>query len=93
MTVYILYSKEIDRYYVGQTQDLAVRLDQHLNKVFYKGHTKQANDWIVYFTITCSSRNQAVQIEAHIKKMKSRKYIDDLKKYPELVEKLKLKYQ
>ena len=31
-------------------------------------------------------------VEEHIKSMKSKKYIQNLKKYPEMVEKLKDKY-
>jgi hypothetical protein len=40
----------------------------------------------------CESRKQAVNIEAHIKKMKSVKYYPSLKNHPELSEKLKLTY-
>ncbi|MDQ6985129.1 MAG: GIY-YIG nuclease family protein [Candidatus Dojkabacteria bacterium] len=41
--VYILYSKEIDRYYVGQTYDVGLRLERHALKT--TRYTKQANDW------------------------------------------------
>jgi len=34
----------------------------------------------------------AGKIEIHIKKMKSKKYIQDLKKYPEIAQKLLKKY-
>ena len=34
----------------------------------------------------------ARKTEAHIKRMKSRKYIENLKLYPEMMEKLILKY-
>ncbi|MBK8291465.1 MAG: GIY-YIG nuclease family protein [Flammeovirgaceae bacterium] len=92
MLVYILYSKQIDRYYIGQTEDLSVRLNQHLTKVLPHSYTQLASDWEVFFTIDCDSRKQAVGIENHIKKMKSSQYIRNLKTYPEIVEKLKLKY-
>jgi len=35
---------------------------------------------------------QARMIETHIKRMKSRKYIENLMKYPAIAEKLKEKY-
>jgi hypothetical protein len=35
----------------------------------------------------------AVYIENHIKKMKSRKYIEDLSRHPEMVKKIREKYQ
>jgi len=36
---------------------------------------------------------QALEIEAHIKKMHSKKYINDLKSYPELRDKLIHRYK
>jgi len=36
---------------------------------------------------------QARKIESYIKKMKSRKYFEDLKKYPELGEKLAKRFK
>jgi putative endonuclease len=54
--------------------------------------TASAKDWIVFLTIPCNTISEAQGIEAHIKKMKSRKYIQDLKKYPEMVQKLKRLY-
>jgi putative endonuclease len=38
--------------------------------------------------IPCESVTQAILIEKRIKKMKSRKYIENLKKYPEMIEKI-----
>ncbi len=38
------------------------------------------------------SKAQALAIEKHIKAMKSKIYIHNLKKYPEMIDKLLLKY-
>ena len=35
---------------------------------------------------------QSMKMEKHVKKMKSRKYIQNLKAYPEIFKKLKLKF-
>jgi putative endonuclease len=66
---------------------------QH-NSGFYgnKKFTSAANDWVEFLQITCVSLGQARKIEAHIKKMKSRHYIHNLKRYPEMISQLKLKY-
>jgi putative endonuclease len=40
-----------------------------------------------------TSENQARLIEKHIKKMKSKTYIHNLVKYPEIAEKLLLKFR
>ena len=91
--VYILYSSKLNGYYVGYTTDLTARVDQH-NQSFYSGSfTKRASDWVVYFEIPCLHKTQAIKIEQHIKRMKSRKYIENLKLYPGIAEKLILLYQ
>jgi putative endonuclease len=91
-TVYILYSLSINHYYVGQTENFDVRYRLHLDKELTGNFTKRASDWKVFYRIECSTRKQAVNIEAHIKRMKSIKYILNLKKYPEIEKKLKDKY-
>ena len=50
-------------------------------------------DWNLFLIIDCESKSQALQIEKHIKKMKSKTYIENLAKYPEMVIKLKEKYR
>ena len=87
---YILYSKKLDRYYIGETEDIDQRLILH-NSGFFKGsYTSKVSDWVIYYFIKCNSREQARAIEYYIKKMKSRKYIENLSKYPEISEKLLL---
>ena len=90
--VYILYAKSIDRFYIGQTENLMDRQQWHLNKLFRRNFTVQADDWELFFAIECDTRKQAVNIEAHIKKMKSSKYIRNLTIYPEIAKKLVEKY-
>jgi putative endonuclease len=86
--VYILYSKLIDQYYIGSTENLEFRVDQH-NKHFFQGaFTKRADDWVVFYSIECQSVKQALKIEKHIKKNRSRKYLLDLAKYPQIALKL-----
>jgi putative endonuclease len=90
---YILYSKTVNRYYVGYTSDIEERLKVHNSGHFgAKSYTHKASDWEVFLIIPCETIEQAVFIEARIKKMKSRKYIEDLKKYPEMVEKIQKEF-
>ncbi len=91
--VYILYSIRIDRYYVGYTKDIAVRVHQHQNK-FYKGsYTVQADDWEVKLLIEALSISEAIKMERYIKRMKSRKYIQQLIEDKETLKKLKAAIQ
>ena len=86
--VYILYSHHLNKFYTDSCNDLYQRVDQHLSKFFGPAFTAEAKDWIIYFQIDGLAYKQARRIELHIKKMKSKKYIENLKKYPELAEKL-----
>jgi putative endonuclease len=86
--VYILYSQSLNKYYIGSCIEVTERLDQHLSKIFPGAFTMKANDWIICFSLINLSYDQARKIESHIKNMKSKKYIENLKRYPELSEKL-----
>jgi len=75
--VYILYSKEIDAYYVGYTGDsLDERLRKH--KTNHKGFTSRAKGWIYCYTEPYTSKSDAYSREREIKKKKSRIYIKSL---------------
>jgi putative endonuclease len=90
-TVYILRSSKLDRFYTGFTTNLDLRLHFHENAEVRK-FTAKADDWVLFLEITCASKTQGLAIEKHIKKMKSRVYIENLIKYPEIIEKLKVRY-
>ena len=87
---YILYSPAYDTFYVGSTRLLAEeRLERHLSSYYGSAKfTSRFNDWEIFHTIACNSFSQAMAIEKHIKKMKSKKYIRNFNLYPELSEKL-----
>jgi putative endonuclease len=90
---YILYSPSLDKFYTGITQEsVESRLEKHNNSTYGNHFTSQAKDWIIFLIIPCTSVSQSTKIEKHIKQMKSRKYISNLKSYPEIIEKLKIKY-
>lgn len=73
---YILYSNTINKYYVGSCQDIEQRLQDHLNS--RSKYTKVAKDWELKYFETFLTRSEACQRELEIKKMKSRKYIENL---------------
>jgi len=86
---YIIYSKLLNHYYVGYTSEFNERLKLHNTGNFgKKSFTHKAKDWEIFLMIPCETIEQAVFIESRIKKMKSRKYIENLKKYPEVVDKI-----
>jgi putative endonuclease len=92
-TLYILFSEKLNKYYIGSCKDLQKRLESHNNKSFYNAFTINSDDWILYFNCINLDYKQARNIESHIKKMKSKVYIENLIKYPEIIERLKEKYK
>ncbi|WP_394759558.1 GIY-YIG nuclease family protein [Flavobacterium sp.] len=90
--VYVLYSRKTDSFYIGETSNIENRLLWHNNKEFQKAYTKITDDWGLYFQINCIDIIQARKIENHIKAMKSKIYIENLNKFPEISTKLLTKY-
>ena len=74
---YILFSKTLNRYYVGFTSDaLSERLRKHNTN--HKGYTGRVNDWeVVYFEVY-ASKQEAYAREREINSKKSRSYIERL---------------
>ena len=58
-----------------------------------KSYTKFTSDWELYLFIPCDNFSQATHIEKHIKRMKSKTYIKNLKKYPNISKRLLEKYK
>ena len=71
--VYYLYSKKIDKYYIGKTNNLTRRLKEHNNKE--EKFTKRGTPWKLISYIDCANNSEAVKIENTLKKQKNRKYI------------------
>jgi putative endonuclease len=92
--VYVLYSGSRNRFYTGVTRESPnLRLQQHNNSVFGPDHfTASGAHWILFLEIKCNNLNQALAIEKHIKRMKSAKYIRNLKMPSELSDKLLERY-
>ncbi len=74
--VYIIYSKKIDRYYVGYTDDLEWRIERH-NSGWGK-YTKRGIPWRLVYKESFETKSEAIKREREIKRKKSRKYIEDL---------------
>ena len=90
--VYILHSTSTNNFYTGSCKDLDSRLTEHQTHTYQNSFTSRASDWEVFLVIENLEYQQSRKIEKHIKRMKSKTFIENLKKYPELIEKLKRKY-
>ena len=74
--LYILYSEKLDKYYVGSTADITRRIERH-NEGWGR-FTKGGIPWKLVHTEEYTNKSEAVKRERHIKKQKSRLYIEDL---------------
>ncbi|MBX9783887.1 MAG: GIY-YIG nuclease family protein [Chitinophagaceae bacterium] len=64
--MYIIYSSSLNQYYVGGTQDVNMRLEQHNNG---KGNfTSKGIPWLLKYEQVYFSRFKAVNVELKIKK-------------------------
>ena len=73
--VYILYSQNFDKYYVGQTNDIEQRLNRH-NKGSEKS-TSPYRPWVMVWYGTKTSRSGAVILERKLKNLSK----DRIKKF------------
>ncbi len=76
--VYIIYSKELDRFYVGESASVIERVQQHNSHFFAKSFTSNASDWELKLSMEFPNRISARNAECFIKKMKSRQFIERL---------------
>ncbi|MGW8122762.1 GIY-YIG nuclease family protein [Roseivirga echinicomitans] len=90
--VYILFSHSIDKFYVGYTSDFEERIRFHNDIDKNRIWTKRGQPWEKYFLIEGLAKSQAIKIEKHIKRMKSKKYIQELPNNPSLLEQLKVMF-
>lgn len=74
--VYIIYSKKIDKFYTGYTQNLAERIVLH-NDGWGKFSSRGIPWELVYFE-KFENKSDAIKRENEIKNKKSRKYIESL---------------
>jgi len=83
--LYVIFSENLNRYYIGETPDIRIRLDQHNKHYFKRGFTKAANDWKFSLTYQCENRTQALFLEKFIKRMKSRVFIEKIINNPQIL--------
>ena len=74
--IYILHSSKLNKYYVGACTDLERRLYEH--NIGHSKFTSTGIPWVLKYSETFETLQEAKKRELTIKKMKSRKYIESL---------------
>ena len=91
--VYILYSEKLDRFYTGTTDNVQRRLQEHNSTMYPDSFSAKGILWTLFLEISCSSSQQAYDLEGFIKKMKSKVFIKRLKEQPKIIEDLLAKFK
>ena len=76
--VYILYSRSLNKFYVGQTNNLNDRLIRH--NMAREKFTKNGIPWDLIHNMEVESRSEALILERKIKKRGAKRFLEDLKK-------------
>jgi putative endonuclease len=74
--MYILYSKKLDKYYVGACTDLQRRMYEH--NIGHSSFTRLGMPWECVYQENYETLQEAKKRELQVKRMKSRRYIEDL---------------
>ena len=73
-TVYVLYSPNYDKIYIGYSSDVATRFKYH-NELAWKGWTLKFRPWIIAHTEEFDSKAKALRREKQLKTAMGRRYI------------------
>jgi putative endonuclease len=74
--VYILFSDIKDRYYIGSSANVKLRLHRH--NAGATSSTKTGRPWKIVYTQEFNSKTEALKYEMYLKRMKSRTVIESL---------------
>jgi putative endonuclease len=64
--VYILQSLKTGKLYIGHTDDLARRVEEH-NSGWGSKYTRQNGPWMLLYSESCPDRSSAVKRELYLK--------------------------
>ncbi len=76
--VYILYSPLYDKFYIGETASIQLRVEQHRSGFFTASSTRYTKDWELKLSFLLANRAEARKLELYLKSMKSKEYLRKL---------------
>ena len=74
----IIYSKKLDRYYLGTTDDVSERLCEHNSGFYNESFTVKGIPWELSLSFECESSQKAYGLENFLKRMKSRVFLEKI---------------
>lgn len=73
--VYVIYNKDAEKYYIGQTEDIERRLNQHNNHTFKTYTSRFPGEWELIHQESVATRSEALKREKGLKSGRGREYI------------------
>lgn len=83
--IYIIYSKKLNRYYTGTTNDVLKRIAEHNDALYADSFTSKGIPWDLCLSFECLSSEKAYALEKFIKRMKSKVFIEKLLKNKDIL--------
>lgn len=83
--VYILFSSKLNRYYIGTTDNPTRRVEEHNARYYENSFTTKGIPWVLVMSYPCQSSEKAYKLEIFIKRMKSRKFIENIISYESIL--------
>ncbi len=71
----ILYSQKVDKFYVGQTENIIKRVQDH--RAGLSKWTSKSDDWILVYSIELNSRKDSIKLEKKIKKRGASRWLNN----------------
>ncbi len=74
--VYAIYNPKHNKFYIGQTKDLDLRVMLHNDKIFTKSYTAQFDgEWVLIYREEVKDRKSALIREKQLKSYRGREFI------------------
>lgn len=74
-TIYAIYNRQASKVYIGQTVDIAQRINEH-NSHNFKGYTARfQGEWELIYTESVTTRPEALRREKQLKSFRGREFI------------------
>ena len=77
--VYILFSEKFDRYYIGQTKDIDLRIVRHNSGLVVS--TKSYMPWEIKLALPKETRSESMSLEKKLKNLNRMRLLEFIEKY------------
>lgn len=76
--IYVIYNKKACKYYIGQTMNVQIRLNQHNDHTFKTYTSRFPGEWELIYQESVATRSEALKREKSLKSGNGRLYIKSL---------------